>query len=87
MLTSAAVATIPPALLASASIIVATVTVLILVLIVHLVPLLRALLPVSRRRALRDVLALAVVNPKEVNVAAFNFHFCLGPILRLFHSY
>ncbi len=84
-----AVAAISPASLASTSVIVATLLdlVLVLVLVVHLVPCLRAPLPASGRRAWRVVLALATVEPKEVNIVAFSFQFYLGPLLCLFYSY
>jgi hypothetical protein len=81
-LTSAANATVSPASLASASVVVTTA----IVLVVHLVPLLRVPLPASGRRAWSVVLALAAVKPKEVDVAAFDLQFCLGTILCLFHS-
>ena len=84
MLPSTAIATLSPASLASASVIVT----IVIVLVVHLVPLLQAPLPALGRRAWRwVVLALAAVNPKEVNIAAFDLQFYLGLILCLFHSY
>jgi hypothetical protein len=58
---------IPPALLVSTSIII----VAVIVLVIHLVSFLQNPLPVSGRRGQRVVLALAAVDPKQVNVAAF----------------
>ena len=65
---TAATAAVSPATPTSAAVIVATV----LIVIAHLMPLLRAPLPASGRRAWRVVvtlLALAAIHPEEVNVA------------------
>ncbi len=67
---------VSPALLASASIVIVT-----FVLVIHLVPLLRFPLPALGRRGRRVVLALAAVNPKQVNVAAFDLQLTLDLIL------
>ncbi len=74
---SAAVA-VYPALLASAS-----VTIVAFVLVVHLVPLLLFSLPASAsgRRGRRVVLALAAVNPKEVNKATIHLQLTCNMIL------
>jgi hypothetical protein len=55
-------ATISPALLASTSVVIVAV-----VLVIHLVPLLLFPLPALGRRGRRVVLALAAIDPKEVN--------------------
>ena len=66
LLSAAATVATSPTTLTSASVIVATV----LIVICHIVPLLRAPLPASRRRAWRAIvtpLTLAAVEPKKVN--------------------
>jgi hypothetical protein len=74
---ASAAATVSPALLASASVIIVAV-----VLILHFVPLLRFPLPALGRRGWRVILALAAVNPKEVNKAAFYLQLTHNMILR-----
>ncbi len=73
---------VSPAPLASASVVIVA-----FLLIVHLVPLLRFPLPALGRRVWRVVLALAAINPKQVNVAAFDLQLTLDLILRTLKCY
>jgi hypothetical protein len=74
---TSAAATVSPAMLASASVLIVA-----FVLIVHLVPLLQFPLPSSGRRGRRVILALAAVDPKQVNEAAFYIQLICDTILR-----
>ncbi len=67
---------VSPALLASTSVVIVA-----FVLVIHLVPLLRFPLPVLGRRGRRVVLALAAVDPKEVNKAAIHLQLTGDTIL------
>ncbi len=74
---ASAAATVSPALLTSTSVVIVAV-----VLVVHLMPLLQYPLPASGRRGWRVVLALAAVDPREVNKAAFYLQLTHNTILR-----
>ncbi len=73
---------VSPASLASTSVIIFA-----FVLIIHLVPLLQFPLPVLGRRGWRVILVLAAVDPKQVNVAAFDLQLTLDSILRTLKCY
>jgi hypothetical protein len=71
---------ISPALLASASVVIVAV-----ILVIHRVPLLQISLPASGRRGRRGrrvILALASVEPKEVNEAALYLQLTHNTIIR-----
>ncbi len=76
-----AAANVSPALLASASVVIVAV-----ILVIYLMSLLQFPLPASGRRGQRFVLALAAVNPKQVNVAAFDLQLTPDSILCTLHS-
>jgi hypothetical protein len=69
-------AAVSPTLLSSAFVIIIAV-----VLVIHLMPLLRFPLPASGRRGWRVILALAAVNPKEVNKATIHLQLTRDMIL------
>jgi hypothetical protein len=73
---------VSPALLASTSIVI----IAVVVLVVHLVSLLRFPLPASGRRGWRVVLALAAVNPKQVDVSTYELQLTPDLILCTLHS-
>jgi hypothetical protein len=64
----------------------ASVVIIPVVLVIHLMPLLQIPLPVLGRRGWRVVLALAAVDPKQVNVAAFYLQLTPDTILRTLYS-
>jgi hypothetical protein len=75
-------ADVSPALLASASIII----VAVIVLVVHLMSLLKFPISESGRRGWRVIQALAAVDPKQVNIAAFDLQLTPDSILCTLHS-
>ena len=72
-------------------VVVIVVVVVVVIVVVHLVPCCwwQSLLALATRRAWRAVtpLALATVDPEEVDVASRHFQFRLRPLLRLLHCH